>query len=273
VLWRVLIVLVLYIAVVFLLRFIPISLYTELQVRKGMPRQEALDTTKVIVFEHPIWSTVIGVINGLMVLPLVWFMIRVVEKRTFVWKEIGLNWRHNSVLSLILGGLLALLMYIACRAVDFALGSSVPALDTIFASLTLTAVIHKCALYIPLGFGEETVFRGYVQSRLVQRRGAVWGILIGSIVFSLLHIVGNQFSPVDVFSGVILWAAIGALYHWSKSIYLVGMFHGIMNILLNTLPFEGSEVVGLIVNSMVLLLVIVIGFRWSEFCRVRPNPT
>ena len=76
-------------------------------------RQDAVEVFKAIVFEHPIWSTVIGIIHGLVSLPLVWFLIRIIEKRSFAWKDIGLDWRHNSLLNLVLGVLLALLMYIA----------------------------------------------------------------------------------------------------------------------------------------------------------------
>jgi membrane protease YdiL (CAAX protease family) len=261
--WRVLIAVVLWLAVVFLLRFIPIFIYTAIQAGPGMAKQEVVATAKAIVFEHPIWSTVIGVINGLMSLPIVWFLMRVIEKRSFTRKEVGLDWRRNSLLSLGFGALLALLMYTASSVVPQALGFSMPKIETVLAGLTVSAVIRNFALWIPMGFGEEVLFRGYVQTRLVERHGAVWGILIGSIVFTLLHLLVRPLSPVTIFSAVILWAAVGTLYHLSKSLYLVGMFHGVANILLNTLPFEGSDAEGLIVNALVLLLVIVVGLRRS----------
>ena len=264
VVWRVVIAVVLYVAVTFLLRFIPIFLYTAIQAGGGMARQDALDSAKAIVFEHPIWSTAIGIINGLMSLVLIWFMLRVIEKRSFGFKDVGLDWRRSSLLCLAFGALIALLMYVAGRIVPQALGSSMPAMETVLTGLTVSAVVRNFALCIPMGFGEEVLFRGYVQSRLVERHGAVRGILIGSIVFTLLHLVGRPLSPVTIFSAIILWAAIGALYHLSNSLYLVGMFHAVANILLNTLPFEGSEVGGLIVNALALLLVIAVGLR-------RPN--
>ncbi len=110
-----------------------------------------------------------------------------------------------------------------------------------------------------MAFGEEVLFRSYVQSRLVERYGAICGILIGSIVFTLLHMLVSPLSFVTILSGVILWAAVGTLYHWSGSLYLVGMFHGVANILLNTLTFESSEAVGLIVHVLALLLIVVVG--------------
>ena len=257
--WRVLIALVLWLAIVFLLRFIPIFLYTAIQAGRGTDRPEALEAAKAIVFEHPIWSTAIGVINGLMSLPLIWFLMIVIEKRTFTWKKVGLDWRRNSLLNLAFGALLALLIYFAGIVVDRVFGSSIPTMDTVLAGLTASAVIRNLILYIPMGFGEEVLFRSYIQSRLVERYGALRGILIGSIVFTLLHLLVSPLSPVTILSGIILWAAVGTLYHWSRSLYLVGMFHGIANILLNTLSFKGSDTASLIVHALALLSILVIG--------------
>lgn len=262
--WSVLVAVVFWVAIAFLVRFIPIFLSTTIQAGRGMDRQDALEAAKNIVFEHPIWSTAIGVINGLMSLPIVWFLMRMIEKRSFTWKDVGLDWRRNSLLCLVFGALLALLLYSASIFINRVLGSSIPTIDTVLADLTISAVVRNLVLYIPMGFGEEVVFRGYIQIRLVERHGAVWGILIGSIVFTLLHLFVSPLSPVTVLSGIILWAAVGALYHWSRSLYLVGMFHGIANILLNTLSFKGSDAAGLIVHVLALLLILVVGHYMTK---------
>ncbi|MHC4692309.1 MAG: lysostaphin resistance A-like protein [Planctomycetota bacterium] len=272
VLFRVVIAVALWLAVVFVLRFIPIFVYTAIQAGGGMARQEAVDNAKAIVFEHAIWSTVIGIINGLMSLPIVWFLMRVIEKRMFTWKEAGLDWRRNSLLCAVFGAGLALFMYVLGIVVDRILGCSIPTIETLLAGLTVWTVIRSVALWIPMGFGEEVIFRSYVQSRLVERHGALRGILIGSIVFTLLHLLIRPLSPVTILSGVMLWAAVGALYHWSRSLYLVGMFHGLANILLNTLPSEGSGTGGLIVNALALLLVVAVGLRRSRSRVVASNP-
>ncbi len=258
-LWTVLIAVMLWVAIAFLLRFIPIFISTAIQAGRGMNKQNALEAAKIIVFEHPVWSSVIGVINGLMSLPLVWFLMIVIEKRGFTWKEVGLDWRRNSLQNIVFGVLLALLIYVTGMILDRILGFSLPTMDTILAELTVSAVIRNVVLYIPMAFGEEVLFRSYVQSRLVERYGAVCGILIGSIVFTLLHMLVSPLSFVTILSGVILWAAVGALYNWSGSLYLVGMFHGVANILLNTLTFESSGAVGLIVHVLALLLIVVVG--------------
>ena len=132
--WRVLIIIVLFVAVAILLRFIPISLYSWFLASSGVARQDAVATAKAIVFEDPIWSTVLSILNGLMSLPLVWFLIGVVEGRNFAWKDVGLDWRRGSLSSLALGALVALVIYAANVGVGHALGSSIPAVSAFLAS-------------------------------------------------------------------------------------------------------------------------------------------
>ncbi|MFQ5865978.1 MAG: lysostaphin resistance A-like protein [bacterium] len=271
--WRLLIIIMLFVAVAVLLRFIPISLYTAFLTSSGMAQETALTNAKAIVFEDPAWSMVIGILNGLLSLPLVWFLIKVVERRSFAWKTVGLDWKRNSLSALAFGALLALLMYVGSQLVGHAFSSPIPSVNIVLAGLSVPIVIQNFAHYLAMGFGEEVVFRGYVQSRLVERYGAPWGILIASVTFTLLHLGFMSLSPVTIFSAVMLWVTIGALYHWSKSLYLVGMFHGMANTLLNTLHLEDTEVGGLIVHALALLLVIIVALYRSRASNVRSNPT
>ena len=117
---------------------------------------------------------------------------------------------------------------------------------------------QKFILYIGMGFGEEVVFRGYVQTRAVARLGVGWGVLVTAVVFTLLHQITYNLSPVTALSGIMLWITIGVLYHLSKSLYLVGMLHGVMNILLNTVNFEITDVGGMIVHALALLILVIV---------------
>jgi membrane protease YdiL (CAAX protease family) len=266
--WKLMIIIGLFVALAVLLRFIPISLYSWYLVSGGLDQQAALATAKTTIFEDPVWSTILSILNGLISLPLVWFLLVKVEKRTFAWKDIGLDWRPNSLSRLLFGLLLAVLMYGANMALGQALGSFRPPLSTVWVGLSIFTVIQNLALYLPMGFGEEVVFRGYVQSRLVQRLGAIWGILIATVLFTTLHLGFYELSPLATLSGIILFAMVGTLYHWTKSLYLVGMFHGISNTLLNTLPFEGTDTSGLIVHAATLLLVVIAVLRSKSSARL-----
>lgn len=256
--WRLILVILLYVAVTVLLRIIPSSLLIAVLVRDGMTQASALERANTIILEDPIWSTVIGTLNGLVGLLIVWFLVKVVERSTFTWKAVGLDWRGNSPLLIIVGALLALLLFITYIFAEYLLGSSGSLLNASLMGVSIAIFFQKFILYIAMGFGEEVVFRGYVQTRLVARFGVIWGVLVTAIVFTLLHQIVHSLSPVTILSGVMLWITIGALYHVSKSLYLVGMFHGVMNTLLNTLNFEVTDIGGMVVHALALLILIVV---------------
>jgi membrane protease YdiL (CAAX protease family) len=256
--WRLVLVILLYVAVAVLLRFIPIRLLTASLVRDGMMQASALERANSILLKDPIWSTVIGTISGLMGLLIVWFLVHVVERSTFTWKAVGLDWRGNSLLLIILGALLALLLFIAYIFVDYLLGSFGSSLSAPLMGVSIAIFFQKFILYIAMGFGEEVVFRGYVQTRLVARFGVIWGVLVTAVVFTLLHQIFHSLSPVTILSGVMLWITIGALYHMSKSLYLVCLFHGVMNTLSNSLNFEVTDIGGMVVHALALLILVVV---------------
>jgi membrane protease YdiL (CAAX protease family) len=263
--WRLILVILLYVAVSVLLRLIPISLLTASLVRDGMTQGRALEKANTIILEDPVWSVVIGIISGLMGLLIVWFLVHVVERSKFTWKEVGLDWRGNSSLFILVGTLLAFLLYITYIFIEYLLGSFDSSKSTPLMGVSIVIVFRNLILYMGMGFGEEIVFRGYVQTRVVARFGAIWGILITAAVFVLLHQISYSLSPLTILSGTMLWITVGALYHLSKSLYLVGMFHGIMNTLLNTLNLGVTDIGGMAVHALALLILIVV---W----RLGPRP-
>jgi membrane protease YdiL (CAAX protease family) len=270
--WRLILVILLYVAVAVLLRFIPIRLLTAFLVRDGMTQGSALERANTIILEDPVWSTVIGTLNGLMGLLIVWFLVNVVERSTFTWKAVGLDWRRSSPWLIMLGGLLALLLFIAYTLVGYLLGSSGSSLNTSLMGVSIAIFFQKLILYIAMGFGEEVLFRGYVQTGLVARFGVLWGVLVTAVVFTLLHQISYSLSPVTILSGTMLWITIGALYHLSKSLYLVGVFHGVMNTLLNTLNFEATDIAGMVVHALALLILIVVARLGTRLYDRSSNP-
>lgn len=270
--WRLVLIILLYVSAAVLLRLIPISLIAAFLVGNGMKQANAIELARTIVFEDPVWSTAVGVLNGLMGFLIVWFLVQVIERSGFTWAEVGLNWRNHSPLVILLGALLALLLFIASMLTGYVLGSIDFSLISRGMDVSAPVFFQKFVLYLAMGFGEEIIFRGYVQTRLVERYRAIWGILITAVVFVLLHQISYSLSPVIILSGVMLWTTIGSLYHWSKSLYLVSVFHGTMNTLLNTLHFEFSDFSSLVVHALMLLLVIIVALVKSRGSGIRLNP-
>ena len=247
-LWRLALAVLLYVAAAILLRFI------------------------AIVLDSQVWSTAIGILFGFTGFLIVWLLARLVEKSSFTWKSVGLDWRRNSLQLILLGTILALLLFIATILTGYVLGFNDFSLRSPRMTVSGPAFFQNFVLYLAMGFGEEIVFRGYVQTRLVERYRAIWGIPITAVVFVLLHQISYHLSPVVVISGVMLWTTVGVLYHLSKSLYLVGVFHGTMNTLLNSLHFETNDMSSLFVHALALGLAIVIVFFKIQGSGIRTNP-
>ena len=271
--WRLILIVLLYVAAAVLLRLIPISLYTAVLVNDGMTRESALEKASSIILENPVWYTAIGVLSGLIGLLIVWFLVRVIEKSSFKWKSVGLDWRSNSLLVILLGTILALLLFVASILIRYILGSNGSSLNVFINGVSIPILFQNLVLYLAMGFGEEIVFRGYMQTRLVERYSTIWGILITAVVFVLLHQISYSLSPILILSGVMLWTIVGILYHLSKSLYLVVILHGLMNALFNNVDFEFGDIGSLIVHALALSLVIVVALVKSRGSGIRPNPT
>ena len=271
--WRLILVILLYVAVAVLLRFIPIRLLTASLVRDGMTQGSALERANTSILEDPVWSIVIGTLSGLMGLLIVWFVVHVVERSKFTWKAVGLDWRGNSPLLILLGTMWAFLVFIAYILIGHLLGSSDSSPNTALMGVSIAIFFQKFILYIGMGLGEEVVFRGYVQTRVVARFGVVWGILIIAVVFTLLHQISYSLSPVTILSGTMLWITVGVVYHLSKSLYLVGVFHGVMNILLNTLNLQVTDIGAMVVHALALLILIAVSRLSPRLSGLLSDPT
>ncbi len=60
-----------------------------------------------------------------------------------------------------------------------------------FASLTASSVAYGFIIFVLVGFSEELVWRGYVQTRLIARTTKVYGWIAASLLFSLWHLPIN----------------------------------------------------------------------------------
>lgn len=265
--WRLILVILLYVVAAVLLRLVPISLYTSTLVNNGMAQKNALEKASTVIFEDPVWSTAIGILSGFAGLVIVWFQVRALERSSFRWEAVGLDWRRNSLLGILFGTILALLFFAASILTGYILGSGGSSLN----GVSIPVLFQNFVLYFSMAFGEEIIFRGYVQTRLVERYGAIWGIPITAVVFVLLHQISYSLSPIIILSGVMLWTAIGALYHLSKSLYLVILFHGVMNVLMNTLDFNAGDIASMVVHALMLVLVIVVALVESKGSGIHPN--
>lgn len=111
-------------------------------------------------------------------------------------------------------------------------------------------IISTCVL-IPIA--EDLVFRGIVQGELRRAMPGFAAVIIQAVIFALVH--GN----IIQISYVIIPALIlGAIYEWTKSIYVPIILHMIFNFFGAGLPmiFEGNEYVqqGIVIAEIILVI-------------------
>ena len=63
------------------------------------------------------------------------------------------------------------------------------------------SLAYGLVVHVIVGFSEETVFRGYIQTRLVAYSGTFKGLLITSLLFVLFHLPTYYFQTGDVLEG------------------------------------------------------------------------
>ncbi len=72
---------------------------------------------------------------------------------------------------------------------------------------------------------EEGIFRGYLQPTLVRRFGLVGGIVVGAILFDLMHL---NFRPASLFAKFMFGVIFGALRGRDRSLIAPGIAHGLV---------------------------------------------
>lgn len=248
--------------IAFLLRFIPIIIKAQLLVNDGMLKDDAIQEAKSIIFDIPIWNAILSTIQGLFWLIIVIFLIRKIERRSFSWKAIGMDWRKSTPLILILGLLIGCILHISYLFIGNALDTSSLHQNIIIKQNILTILLNV-VLYIFLGFGEEIGFRAYFQTRVIKLYGTLLGILFTAVLFTLSHMIFRPLTILELFSGVCLYMAIGILYFMSQSVYFVGIIHALLNLLPQVFKVTGEDLEVHVVNVVFFILVISVflGFR------------
>jgi membrane protease YdiL (CAAX protease family) len=81
-----------------------------------------------------------------------------------------------------------------------------------------------------VGLIEEFVFRGVIQTRLEEFLGPAGGILLASLLFGIMH--SSYGTPYEMIYTFLAGGTLGYLFYRTKSLSLVVMIHGFINIFL-----------------------------------------
>lgn len=90
-------------------------------------------------------------------------------------------------------------------------------------------LVLSVVMFVFVSVVEELIFRGLVQGTLVDRFGSVAGIVIASLLFGATHAGYSSGLEIGFAFGVGLF--FGVVYQRSKSLVLVIIAHGLLNVL------------------------------------------
>ncbi|MHB1391891.1 MAG: CPBP family intramembrane glutamic endopeptidase [Clostridia bacterium] len=175
----------------------------------------------------------------IMVTYLVW---KFVDKRDT--EIIGLKWKKNSFKLFglgLLGGTLeiALIMLLSLFMGTLWFQSSG---FSMFSSAEIQkSLIYGVLAFLLVGFGEEALFRGYIQKRLMLVMGNKWALFISSLIFMAAHILtyGKLLDFIDVVLGGLI---LGYLYILTDSLYLTAAYHFIYDLIqVNIIKLQDYE--------------------------------
>jgi membrane protease YdiL (CAAX protease family) len=161
-----------------------------------------------------------------------------VDRRRFSWREIGWEFGPRAgklfLAGIVINGLLGIaivstILITGWQQVEIN-GLTEYGLATVAGYLVLTAVIM-----LSVGIGEETLFRGYIQTDLMRKYGNLPALLVTSLIFAAIHIVmlisGQEVSPLSIFNIFLASLVMGYLYIITGSICASIGFHFFQDVL------------------------------------------
>ena len=91
------------------------------------------------------------------------------------------------------------------------------------------------------GVGEELLFRGFLQNFMANYMSIAMAIIGSSIIFGLLHYLSHAY----FISAVLMSIAFGAGYHYSGSLLMVILWHGVYDFIALGAIIKFPETIGL----------------------------
>jgi membrane protease YdiL (CAAX protease family) len=157
----------------------------------------------------------------------------------------ALGWQWKGWRSLVSGILSFAAFYVLVKVAVWLFGSSIPyhlpgetgegiaVNDLLDVLKILGLLLGLLASVVVTVVGEETMFRGWVQTQAGKRYGVWVGLLVGVVLFGLRHL------PADLFYAHIwqatpqMWLSLAAILfglarHFGKSTYASAIMHGLV---------------------------------------------
>ncbi|MGB1298609.1 MAG: lysostaphin resistance A-like protein [Psychrobium sp.] len=138
---------------------------------------------------------------------------------------------------------------------DFALGTALGALVMAFGfgsllalgeiqvkNISFDAVDLACSTigFLAVAYGEELVFRGFLIRKLQLKYSAITALIVSSIIFTIMHLANDNLSLMGVFDLFIAGIMLGAIFLYTKNLWMVIGLHFSWNFVQSHLGFNVS---------------------------------
>lgn len=226
------------------------------------------------------WPLVIVAEWIVYIIPLfvIYWYIRSFEGRRRFWPSIGIkreNVGKGIVWALAIFVILVIILAVYNQAVIWLMGKNpveeqTKHFEEIYPDWYF--VYFLFASFVPVGFFEEGIYRGFVLGRLMVK-GVPFAILVSSLLHSSLHlwyvgVLGVTGIPLYG-SAFILFASFGFAYVKSGNILGLALLHGLNNAMLSVRHFFGSQLVGAIWLGVTSIGAVCLGYLGYKYLMER----
>lgn len=244
--WRLALYIVCYLILLIAVQMPVLSAYLGILYVQGATTAEAL-LERVQPDRLPLWLYLaLKVGEVALLVPMTYGFGRFLDRRPFV--TLGFARRQGWAQELLLGAAIGAVQIAAIAGVAWAVGWIDLSLAAPFLRSLGQAAI-AALLYALVALGEELFFRGYVQTNLDERLGAVPAIAITSVLFALFHGLNPNLTTLGLLNIALAGCVLGygrsvtgglwlpIAYHWSWNWVQGGAF---------AFPVSGVRYAGLI---------------------------
>lgn len=138
---------------------------------------------------------------------------------------------------------------------DFSLGTALGAIVMAFGfgsllalgeiqikNISFDAVDLACSTigFLAVAYGEELVFRGYLMRKLQLKYSAFTALIVSSIIFTIMHLANDNLSLMGVFDLFVAGIMLGAIFLYTKNLWMVIGLHFSWNFVQSHLGFNVS---------------------------------
>jgi membrane protease YdiL (CAAX protease family) len=263
--WKLGITLILILMLIVISRLSLIFTVQQILILQGTPSSVAFQNAQIFVAESAEGQAIASSLDFLLMFLLVILLVTRFEKREFYLANIGLDIQRNTLTFLLLGLVIGCGLFLG--SVMFGVLISTVEFP-IFSDLTQWAVsstlVASMIFFTLNSFWQEVIFRGYLQTRAVERYGQMLGIVGITAIFVLFHGLVQSLTLVGIISGMLLFIFIGLLYEKTRSLFFVGVIHAVLNFLKVQLDitFHGLEAV--VTYGIALLLLILVIYKTEK---------